>query len=52
MKCAACGGPYKVVDSEPNVEGKVYVLLECEKEDCRRCIIVPEAVWKESGGQS
>ncbi|NOZ21707.1 MAG: hypothetical protein GXP25_11555 [Planctomycetes bacterium] len=52
MKCATCGGAYKVVDREPSVEGKVYLLLECEKEDCKRCIIVPEQTWKEAGGGS
>jgi len=46
MKCAQCGKEtYKAVDRETNVNGKTYVLLECE--NCKRCIIVPESAWNQ-----
>ncbi len=42
IKCTECNEEsYKAVDRETDVQGRRFVLLECEK--CSRTIIVPEA---------
>ena len=46
VKCSACKeASYKVVDTETDVKGRAFVLLECRK--CSRTVIVPEKEWKE-----
>jgi len=45
IKCAECNADtYEVVDSETDVKGKAFVLLECRK--CKRSVIVPRAQWE------
>jgi hypothetical protein len=45
FKCAECNADtYEVVDSETDVKGKAFVLLECRK--CKRSVIVPREQWK------
>ncbi len=43
--CPECKkSTYKAVDTETDVKGRTFILLECEK--CKRTIIVPEKEWK------
>ena len=45
FKCAECNADtYEVVDSETDVKGKAFVLLECRK--CKRSVIVPREQWE------
>ena len=45
IKCAECNADtYEVVDSETDVKGKAFVLLECRK--CKRSVIVPREQWE------
>jgi hypothetical protein len=45
IKCAECNADtYEVVDSETDVKGKTFVLLECHK--CKRSVIVPREQWE------
>ena len=45
VKCAECNAEsYKEVDAETDVQGRSFVLLECEK--CTRTIIVPKEEWQ------
>ena len=44
IQCAECNEEtYEAVDTETDVKGRSFVLLECRK--CRRSIIVPQAKW-------
>ena len=45
IKCAECNAEtYEVVDSETDVKGKAFVLLECR--NCKRSVIVPREQWE------
>ena len=45
IQCAECNADsYEVVDSETDVKGKAFVLLECRK--CKRSVIVPREQWE------
>jgi hypothetical protein len=45
IKCAECDAEtYEVVDSETDVKGKTFVLLECR--NCKRSVIVPREQWQ------
>ena len=47
IKCAECNSDtLEVVDSETDVKGKAFVLVECRQ--CRRSVIVPRAQWETS----
>jgi len=46
VECSECkAATYKVVDTETDVQGRSFVLLECEK--CTRRIIVPKEDWEQ-----
>jgi hypothetical protein len=48
IKCAECNtDTCEVVDSETDVKGKAFVLLECRK--CKRSVLVPREQWKMPG---
>jgi hypothetical protein len=52
IQCSECNADtYEVVDSETDVKGKAFVLLECRK--CKRSVIVPREQWETpvSGGK-
>ena len=45
VKCTECNAEtYKAVDTETDVQGRSFVLLECEK--CSRHIIVSKEEWE------
>jgi len=47
IKCPECNEEtYETVDSETDVKGKSFVLLECRK--CRRSVIVPREQWQQA----
>ena len=47
IKCAECNADtYEVADSETDVKGKAFVLVECRK--CKRSVIVPREQWETS----
>ena len=45
IKCPECNADtYEVADSETDVKGKAFVLIECRQ--CKRSIIVPREQWE------